>query len=108
MLLFAVSEFSLKAELPCCDKNALTCRLYTGKGEKMLPLTLAKTGNKILVARISGSQDMKKHLEDLGFVVGAQAEVISAAGDGNVIVNLKGSRLAITKEMSRRIMVDMN
>lgn len=74
----------------------------------MLPLTLAKTGTKILVARISGNQEMKKHLEDLGFVVGAQAEVISASGDGNVIVNLKGSRLAITKEMSRKIMVDMS
>ena len=74
----------------------------------MLPLTLAKTGTKILVARISGNQEMKKHLEDLGFVVGAQAEVISASGDGNVIVNLKGSRLAITIEMSRKIMVDMN
>lgn len=74
----------------------------------MLPLTLAKTGTKILVARISGSQEMKKHLEDLGFVVGAQAEVISAAGDGNVIVNLKESRLAITQDMARRIMVDMN
>ncbi len=74
----------------------------------MLPLTFAKTGNKILVARISGSSDVKKHLEDLGFVVGTQAEVISAAGDGNVIVNLKGSRLAITKEMAKRVMVDLN
>jgi ferrous iron transport protein A len=108
LFLFAVSEFSLKAEQSCCDKNALTYRLYAGKGEKMLPLTLAKTGNKILVARISGNQDIKKHLEDLGFVVGTQAEVVSAAGDGNVIVNLKGSRLAITKEMSSKIMVDLN
>ena len=73
----------------------------------MLPLTLAKTGNKILVARISGTPDMKKHLEDLGFVVGTQAEIISASGDGNVIVNLKGSRLAFTQEMARIIMVDM-
>ncbi len=73
----------------------------------MLPLTLAKTGSKILVAKISGTPDMKKHLEDLGFVVGTQAEIISASGDGNVIVNLKGSRLAITQEMSRKIMIDM-
>ncbi len=73
----------------------------------MLPLTLAKTGSKILVAKISGTPDMKKHLEDLGFVVGTQAEIVSAAGDGNVIVNLKGSRLAITQEMARKIMIDM-
>lgn len=73
----------------------------------MLPLTLAKTGNQFLVAKISGSPEMKKHLEDLGFVVGTQSEVISAAGDGNVIVNLKGSRLAITQEMARRIMIDV-
>lgn len=73
----------------------------------MLPLTLAKTGSSILVAKISGTPDMKKHLEDLGFVVGTQAEIVSAAGDGNVIVNLKGSRLAITQEMARKIMIDM-
>jgi ferrous iron transport protein A len=74
----------------------------------MLPLTLSKTGNKILVARIAGNPEMKKHLEDLGFVVGTQADVVSAGGDGNVIVNLKGSRLAITQEMARKIMVDIN
>lgn len=79
------------------------------KGENsMLPLTLSKTGNKILVAKISGSPEMKKHLEDLGFVVGTQADIVSSGGDGNVIVNLKGSRLAITQEMARRIMVDIN
>ena len=74
----------------------------------MMPLSLANIGEENLILKVGGNPEVRKHLEDLGFVVGAQAEVISASGDGNVIVNLKGSRLAITKEMSRKIMVDMN
>ncbi len=72
----------------------------------MMPLAFAKTGEKVLVARIGGNEQAKKHLEDLGFVVGAQVEIISAAGDGNIIVNLKESRLAITAEMASKIMTN--
>ncbi len=72
----------------------------------MMPLAFAKTGDKVLVARIGGNEEAKKHLEDLGFVVGTQVEVISAAGDGNIIVNLKESRLAITAEMASKIMTN--
>ncbi|MBP5197921.1 MAG: ferrous iron transport protein A [Lachnospiraceae bacterium] len=71
----------------------------------MLPLTLAKSGEELMVARIGGNSETKKHLEDLGFVVGARFMVITAAGDGNIIVNLKESRLAITKFMAEKIQV---
>lgn len=72
----------------------------------MMPLAFAKTGDKVLVARIGGSEEGKKHLEDLGFVVGAQVDIISASGDGNIIVNLKESRLAITSQMASKIMIN--
>ncbi|MDD5939254.1 MAG: FeoA family protein [Lachnospiraceae bacterium] len=70
-----------------------------------MPLSFAKAGEKVLIARIGGNEEVKKHLEDIGFVVGAQVQVISAGGDGNIIVNLKDSRLAITEEMAKKIMI---
>ena len=72
----------------------------------MLPLSMAKAGEQVMVARIGGSPDVKKHLEALGFVVGAQVTVVADTGDGNIIVNLKDSRLAITSQMATKIMVD--
>ena len=73
--------------------------------EQMMPLAFARTGDKVLVARIGGNEEGKKHLEDLGFVVGAQVDIISASGDGNIIVSLKESRLAITSQMAAKIMI---
>lgn len=73
----------------------------------MMPLSFAKAGEKVLIARIGGNEEVKKHLEDIGFVVGAQVQVISAGGDGNIIVNLKDSRLAITEEMAKKIMISL-
>lgn len=70
-----------------------------------MPLAFASKGQKVLVTKIGGNQDVKKHLEDLGFVVGSEVQIINDTGDGNIIVNLKESRLAITKEMATKIMV---
>lgn len=71
----------------------------------MMPLTFARTGDEVLIARVGGSEKIRKHLEDLGFVTGDVVRVVSNSGDGNIIVNLKGSRLAITSEMARRIQI---
>lgn len=71
----------------------------------MLPLSMAKAGEQVMVARIGGSPEVKKHLEDLGFVVGAEVKIVSAPGDGNVIVLVKDSRLAITAEMAKKVMI---
>ena len=71
----------------------------------MLPLFMAKAGEKFMVARIGGSPDVKKHLEDLGFVVGSEIRVVSTPGQGNMIVTVKDARLALTAEMTRKIMV---
>ena len=70
----------------------------------MMPLMLAGIGEENTIKKIGGSPEIKKHLEDLGFVVGGSVTVVNALG-GNVIVNVKGSRVAISEEMARRIMV---
>ena len=70
----------------------------------MLPLTLANIGEANTVKKISGNPEVKKHLENLGFVVGSNVTVITSLS-GNVIVNVKESRVAISEEMARKIMV---
>lgn len=70
----------------------------------MMPLMLAGIGEENTIKKIGGSPEIKKHLEDLGFVVGGNVTVVNALG-GNVIVNVKESRVAISEEMARRIMV---
>ena len=70
----------------------------------MMPLTLAEIGKENIVKRIIGKQQVKSHLEDLGFVVGSPITVINIIG-GNVIVNIKESRIAISRDMAQKIMV---
>lgn len=70
----------------------------------MMPLTLAEVGEENIIRKVGGKQDVKTHLENLGFVVGGAVTVVSAIG-GNVIVNVKDSRVAVSKEMAQRIMV---
>lgn len=70
----------------------------------MMPLMLAGIGEENTIKKIGGSPEIKKHLEDLGFVVGGSVTIVNALG-GNVIVNVKESRVAISEEMAHRIMV---
>ena len=70
----------------------------------MMPLLLAEVGESNLIRNIGGTPEVKRHLEDLGFVVGANVTIISRMG-GNVIVNVKESRLAIDEKMAQKIMV---
>ena len=69
-----------------------------------MPLTLANPGEETTIRKIGGKPAIKKHLEHLGFVPGGRVMVISAIG-GNVIVNVKQSRVAISQEMAQKIMV---
>lgn len=70
----------------------------------MMPLTLADTGEENIIKKIGGNPNTKKFLENLGFVAGGTVTVISEIG-GNVIVNVKDSRIAVSKEMACKIMV---
>ncbi len=70
----------------------------------MMPLLLADAGEEVMIKRVGGSPEMKKHLEDMGFVAGGSVTVISDI-NGNLIVNVKDSRVAISREMAGKIMV---
>ena len=70
----------------------------------MMPLTLANIGEENLIHRVGGNAEVKKHLEDLGFVAGGTVTVVAALG-GNVIVKVKESRVAVSDELVRKIMV---
>ncbi len=70
----------------------------------MIPLTFADMGEENIIKKIGGSPEVRAHLENLGFVVGGNVKVISSLS-GNLIVNVKESRVAISKEMAGKIMV---
>ena len=70
----------------------------------MMPLSLANTGEQNVVKRVGGKEDTRLFLENLGFVVGSTVTVVSEA-QGNMIVNIKNSRVAIGKDMANKIMV---
>lgn len=70
----------------------------------MIPLTLADAGTDNIIKKVGGGPEVKKHLEDMGFVVGANVSLINSIG-GNVIVSVKEVRVAISREMAQRIMV---
>jgi ferrous iron transport protein A len=70
----------------------------------MMPLMLASVGEENIIRKVGGNPELKKHLEDLGFVVGGTVRVMSTTG-GNLIVNVKDTRVAISREMASRIMI---
>ena len=70
----------------------------------MMPLTLAEVGEENIIKKIGGRQEVRSHLENLGFIAGGAVTVINTIG-GNVIVNVKESRIAISKEMAQKIII---
>ena len=69
-----------------------------------MPLTMASIGEANTIRKVGGNEETKRFLENLGFVAGAEITVVSAIG-GNVIVNIKDSRVAIDKDMASKILV---
>lgn len=70
----------------------------------MMPLTLANIGEENMIKKVGGKPETRKFLENLGFVAGSSVTIISEMG-GNVIVGVKDSRVAVSKEMASKIMV---
>lgn len=70
----------------------------------MMPLTMADVGESITIKRVGGREETRKFLENLGFVTGGTVTLVSQVG-GNVIVNVKDSRVAIGKDMANKIMI---
>ena len=69
-----------------------------------MPLTMVKTGEENTIKKVGGKEEIRKFLEKLGFVTGAAVTGVSEIG-GNMIVNIKDSRVAIGKDMANKIMV---
>jgi len=69
-----------------------------------MPLSLSRSGESGAVKRIGGSVEVRKRLETLGFTVGTQVTVVSDLG-GSLIVNVKDSRIALSRELATRIML---
>ncbi len=69
-----------------------------------MPLSMAKAGEANAIKKVGGKEETRRFLEKLGFVVGGRVTVVSEIG-GNVIVNIKDSRIAISREMANKIMV---
>lgn len=70
----------------------------------MMPLNIAAADTDLIIKKVGGSPEMRSHLEDMGFVAGGTVRVISSVGE-NLIVDVKGSRIAIGGDLARRIMV---
>ena len=69
-----------------------------------MPLSFANIGEENIIKKIGGSAEIRKHLENLGFTVGAKVSVITSMG-GNIIVNVRDTRIAISREMAQKILV---
>ncbi len=69
-----------------------------------MPLSMAVTGETTYIKRITGKDEVRRHLEELGFVAGEPVTVISEF-NGNMILSIKNSRIALDKSMANRIMV---
>ena len=70
----------------------------------MMPLALANAGEQNIIKKIGGSPEVKQHLENLGFVDGGTVTIVNTLA-GNLIVNVKETRVAISEEMARKIMI---
>ena len=70
----------------------------------MMPLLLANVGEENVIKKIGGSPEVKQHLENLGFVVGGKVTIVNTMG-GNLIVNVKETRVAVSREMAQKIMI---
>ena len=70
----------------------------------MMPLTMAKAGETVMIRKISGKDEVRQHQAELGFVVDSDVTVVSEIA-GNLIVQVKDSRIALDKTMANRIMV---
>ncbi|MDE7228882.1 MAG: ferrous iron transport protein A [Oscillospiraceae bacterium] len=70
----------------------------------MMPITLANVGEEMMIKKVGGNPETRRFLENLGFVAGGAVTVMNRIG-GNVILNIKNSRVAVSKEMAQKIMV---
>ena len=69
-----------------------------------MPLTMARAGETVVIRRVTGKDEVRRHLAELGFVADGQVTVVSALA-GSLILQVKGSRVALDKSMANRILI---
>ena len=69
-----------------------------------MPLTMAREGEVTSIKRVGGKEEVRRHLENMGFVPGTDVTVVTV-NNGNVIVNVKEARVAISRELANKIMI---
>jgi ferrous iron transport protein A len=74
------------------------------RGAEMMPLTMARNGERVMIRKITGKDEVRQHLAELGFVVDGEVTIISEIS-GNLILQVKDSRIAVDKSMANRIMI---
>ena len=79
-------------------------RIFRKEGKTVMPLSFATEGEENIIKQVGGKAEVRAHLENLGFVVGGNVTVV-ADMSGNVIVNVKEARIAISREMAQKIMI---
>ena len=70
----------------------------------MMPLSMAKEGEPVVIKKVGGKDETRQFLENLGFIIGGEIMVVSTI-NGNLIVKVKDSRVAVSKEMAMKIIV---
>ena len=70
----------------------------------MMPLSLANPGEESVIKKVGGSPEVKQHLADMGFNIGSNIQIITKSGE-NVIVKIKDTRIALSRELANKIMV---
>lgn len=85
-------------------KSIILCRVLQKGGVALMPLTMAKPGETVTIRKITGRDEVRQHLAELGFVVDESVTVISEMA-GNLILQVKDSRVAVDRTMANRIMI---
>ena len=84
--------------------SLILCRRLQRGGVALMPLTMAKPGETVTIRKITGRDEVRQHLAELGFVVDGAVTVVSELG-GNLILQVKDSRVALDRNMATRILV---
>ena len=84
-----------------CSREAVRPRIK--EGVLMMPLTMARAGETVTIRKITGKDEIRQHLAELGFVVDSDVTVVSEIS-GNLILQVKESRVALNREMANRIL----
>ncbi len=82
----------------------ILCRVLQKGGVALMPLTMARSGETVTIRKITGKDEVRQHLAELGFVVDGTVTVVSEIA-GNLILQVKDSRIALDKSMANRVMI---